>query len=100
MFNHVESFHRKYLFYTCFRKFWVVKNSFPIGTKLNKINSKKKTKNISTFDFTTLYTTISHNLLVKVLSEVINFVFKAKTQSAIGFSNVSVYWASKGCGRR
>ena len=100
MFNHVESFHRKHLFYTCFRKFWVVENSFSIGTKLNKINSKKKTKSISTFDFTTLYTTISHNLLVKVLYEVINFVFKAKTQSGIGFSNVSVYWASKGCRRR
>ena len=27
-FDHVESFHRKSLFYTCFEKFWVVENSF------------------------------------------------------------------------
>ena len=99
IFNHVEGFHRKCLFYTYFRKIWVVENSFPVVTKLSKINTKKKAKSILTSDFTTLYTTIPHNLLIKVLSEVINFVFKSKTQSRIGFSNISVYWASKGCGR-
>ena len=36
IFNHVESFQRKILFYTCFRKFWVAGNSFRIATKLNK----------------------------------------------------------------
>ena len=47
IFDHVESFHRKScLFYTYFKTFWVVENSFPIGTKLNKINTKKKTKSI------------------------------------------------------
>ena len=51
-FNHVESFHRS-LFYTCFEKFWVVENSFSFVTKLKKINTKKKAKSISTFDFTT-----------------------------------------------
>ena len=41
IFNHVEVFVEKGLFYTCFRKFWVVENSLPIVTKLNKINTKK-----------------------------------------------------------
>ena len=44
IFDHVESFHRKNLFYTCFKKFWVVKKSFPVVTKLKKINTKKKAK--------------------------------------------------------
>ena len=39
-----------------------------IYRKLNKINTKKKAKSISTFDFTTLHSTIPHNLLIKVLS--------------------------------
>ena len=98
--NHVEIFRRKTLFYTCFKKFWVVKNSFPIALKLNETNKKKNAKRISTFDFTTLNATIPHNLLIKLLSEVINFVFKSKAQSCIGFSKSSIYETSKSCGRR
>ena len=93
VFNHVEGFHRKRLFYTCFKKFWVVENSFPI-------NAKKIAKSISTFDFATLYTTIPHNLLIKFLSEVINFAFKSKTRNNIGFSKKLIYRTSKGCGNR
>ena len=68
--------------------------------KLNKINSKKKNKSTSTFDFTTLYTTIPHNLLIKVLYEVINYVFKSKTRSLTSFLKTSVYWTSKVCRKR
>ena len=59
----------------------------PNFTKLNKINTKKKAKCIATFELTTLYTAILHNLLFKVLSEV--FAFKSKTRSLIGFSTSS-----------
>ena len=44
-------------------------NYFPIANKLNKTNVKEKAKSISTFDFSALYTTIPHKLLIKVLSE-------------------------------
>ena len=54
-------------------------------TKLNEINTKKKAKSISTFDFTTLYIAVPHNLLIKILSEVINFAFKQKREVAIVF---------------
>ena len=57
--DHVESFHRKSLFYTCLKKISIVENSFPIATKLNNINDKKKAKSISTFNFTILHTTMS-----------------------------------------
>ena len=65
VFNTVESFHNKSFFYSGCKKFWVVQNYFPIGTKLNKINVRKKAKSISTFDFSTLHTTILHKLLLK-----------------------------------
>ena len=100
VFNTVESFHSKILFYSGCKKLWVVLNSFLIGTKLNKINVKKKAKSISTFDFSTLYTTILHKLLLKVLSEIINFVFKPKVIKRIGFSKTVMYWTSEGAGRR
>ena len=82
---HVESFHTKSLFYTYLKKFSVVENSVPIVTKLNKISTKKKAKSISVFDFTTLCTIIPHNLLIKVLSAVINFYFKRNLEIALAF---------------
>ena len=100
IFNTVESFHNKSFFYSGCKKFWVVQNYFPIGTKLNKINVKKKAKSISTFNFSNLHTTILHKLLLKVLSEIINFVFKSKVRKGISFSKTFIYWTSKGAGRR
>ena len=79
----MESFHNKSFFYSDCIKFWVVQNYFPIVTKLNKINVKKKTKSISTFEVSALYTTIPHKLLIKVLSGVINLVFKSKIRKRI-----------------
>ena len=40
--NTVESFHTQSFFYSCCEKFWVTQNSFPIVTKINKSNVKKK----------------------------------------------------------
>ena len=99
-FKHVESFRRKSLLYIYFKNFWIVENAFPIIKKLNKIHTKKKAKSISIFDLATLYMTIPHNLLIKVLSKVIDFVFKSKPWSCIGFSKTSICWTSKGYGRR
>ena len=100
IFTHVENFHKKTLFYSNFKKFWVVQNSFPIVEKLDRINSRKNAKSISTFDFSTLYTTIPHNKLIDVLSEIIEFVFKSNIRNRIGFSPSSVYWTSKGVDKR
>ena len=74
LFKHIEEFHNKSTFCSSYKKFWVVENFFPIIEKLNIINTRKWAKKISTYDFRTLYTTIPHNLLIKVLSEIIHFV--------------------------
>ena len=75
-----------------------MQNSFPIATMLNKINVKKNS--ISIFECSTCYTTILDKLLLKVLSEVISFVFKSIVTQHIGFSKTSIFWTSKGVGRR
>ena len=75
-----------------------MQNSFTIGTMLNKISVKKKS--ISTFDCSTLCSTILHKFLPKVPSEVINFFFKSKVIKCIEFSKISIYWSSRGAGRR
>ena len=59
-------------------------------TKLIQINTQK-TKAISTFDFTILYTTIPHKLLIKALSEVIKFYLQIKdTMSNWLFENINL----------
>ena len=97
IFNTVESFHKSFFYLGC-KKFWVVQNSFPIATMLNKINVKKKS--ISTFECSTFYTTTLDKLLIKVLSEAISLVFKSKFRQQIGSSKRSIYWTSMGVGRR
>ena len=88
IFAHIESFHNKSLFYSNYKKFWVVQNSFPIIKKLDKINAKRNAKNISTFDFSTFYTTLPHNLLIEVLNNLIGFVFKSKIRKKLAFQTL------------
>ena len=84
--NTAESFHTQSFLHSCCEKFWTVKNSFPISTKINKSNVKKKAKSVSASEFSILSKTIPHKLLLNVLSEVINFVFKSKVRKHIGLS--------------
>ena len=53
--------------------------------KINVINTRKRAKNISAYDFSILYTTIHHNLLIKFLSEIVHFVFKLEVRCKTGF---------------
>ena len=94
IFAHIESFHNKSKFYSNFKMFWVVQNSFPIIDKLKKINLKETAKSVATFDFSTLCTTIPHDLLINVLSEIIQFVFKSSIRNRICFSPSSISWTS------
>jgi len=72
----VESFHDKNRLWVGVSNFWVIQNNKPVVDRINKINSKKKAVSIRTFDFSTLYTKIPHDLLKKALFEIVDFVFK------------------------
>ena len=100
IFTTVESLQSKSFIYPDCKKFWIVQIPFPIATKSNKINVGKKAKSIPTFDFGTLYTTIPHELLIKLFSKVIKFDFKSQVRKRIGFSKTSIYCTSKETGRR
>ena len=59
----------------------------------------KKSKSISSFGFSTSYTTIPHKLLLKVFSEVIDLILKSKVRKCIGVSKTSIHLSSNGAGR-
>ena len=100
IFNQIQNFHKKSKFYKNYNRFWVINNSKPLIDKLNVINTKKKTKEISTFDFTTLYTKLPHNDLLRVLYSLIDFVFDGGTRKYLGFSKFSTFWKKKPSGKR
>ena len=105
IFNQVRNFHQKSYFYKNFNRFWVIENSSPILEKLTRINEKKNAKDISTYDFSTLYTKLQHDDLIKNLNEIIDFAFKGGNERKDGnrkyltVSGRTAYWSKKKKGK-
>lgn len=94
IYRQVENFHTRAKFLSNYNKFWVLQNCNPVLESLNRINKKQNAKSISTFDFSTLYTKIPHDKLIKELSDVIDFVFDAGIGKFIVISkNDKAYWS-------
>ena len=105
LFHQVQNFHAKSTFYKNYNRFWVIENSSPIIEKLNSLNSKKKAKDISTYDFSTLYTKLKHSDLVQVLKGIIDFAQKGGRRKEdgnrkfISFSKREAFWCKKRRGK-
>ena len=95
IFHQIEHFYDKSHFYKSFNQFWVIENSKPLLEKIDKINNKANAKIISTFDFSTLYTKLPHEDLIKVLHEIIDFVFDGGKKKYIDFSRYNAFWCNK-----
>ena len=105
IFNQVRSFHRKSTFYKNYNRFWVIENSFPVIEKLEKINMKKRAKDISTYDFSTLYTKLPHDELISNLNEIVDFAFSGGNKNKDGnrkyltVRGSSTFWTKKKHGK-
>ena len=96
IYSQIENFHRKSKFLANYSKFWVLQNVDPIIENTNIINRKKKAKSITTHDFSTLYTTLPHDKLIKRFCNVIDFVFDGGNRTSICISKNNVaYWRKK-----
>ena len=101
IFNQIRNFHLKSVFYKNYNMFWVIENSSPITHKLNEINRVKGAKDISTYDFSTLYTKLPHADLINVLNEIVEFVFDGKNfrsekkKRFLTITDYSCYWSNK-----
>ena len=91
--NQIRSFHDKSKFYKNYNRFWII-------DKLNVINTRKRAKEISTFDFSTLYTKLPHNDLIRVLNSIIDFCFDWGNRNYLGFSKFSTFWRKKPSGKQ
>lgn len=77
----------------------MIENSQPLIDKLEVINTRKKAKEVSTFDFSTLYTNLPHDDLLRVLNEIIDFTFDGGNRNYIGFNEYKVFWMKKRKGK-
>ena len=84
IFTQVRNFHRKSTFYKNYNRFWVIENSDPVIEKLTRLNKTKRARNISTYDFSTLYTKLPHDELIANLNEIVDFAFQGGNQKKDG----------------
>ena len=105
IFQQIRNFHEKSTFYKNFNHFWVIENSTPFISKMNQINQKRSAKDISTFDFSTLYTKLPHDDLLRVLNELIDFVFDGKNfrtekkKRYLTIDDYKSYWSNTKTGK-
>ena len=78
----------------------MIENSKPLIEKLDVINTKTKAKEISTFDFSTLYTNLPHDDLLRVLNHIIDFAFDGGNRNYIGFTDNSTFWTKRKKGKK
>ena len=100
IFNQVRNFHKKSYFYKNYNRFWVIENSAPVIEKMTQINAKRNAKDISTYDFSTLYTKLPHDDLIQNLNEIVDFAFeggkrKKGNRKYLTVSRFSAYWTKK-----
>jgi hypothetical protein len=71
---------------------WITDNNEDILSKIEKINKRKSAKDISTFDFSTLYTKIEPEDLKDKLKEVVNHVFRGGCSQKITVTDKEAAW--------
>ena len=73
--------------------FWSIKNS---GEVLNKLKSRGfRATSLSTYDFSTLYTTLPHNLIKEKLINLIEWTFKREGSPYIACNERHAFFTSE-----
>ena len=87
----VERYHTKEKIWSGIKTFWIIQNSYPVVSSINKLNKRKAAKSMSTFDFSVLYTKIPHDKLLYVLNEITDFAFKGGTGDYVTVYNSGAF---------
>ena len=94
-YEQVERYNHKANAFSGVKTFWVIQNSQPVMSTLNRINTKNNAKTQSSFDFSTVYTNIPHSKLFEELSAIIKFIFKGGTRNTISIDRHGIARWSK-----
>ena len=78
--------------YTGFNFMWIIQNSMELQDTL-----QKNGRNLTTYDFSTLYTSIPHDKLKEKLNELITRAFKGMNKKYIKVNKYQAIWVNKKC---
>ena len=92
IYKKIESCIKECTFFPGIKSFRTILNNQPMTNSIDNLNNCSKATFISCFDFSVFYTTISHDKLVKVLFEIIDFCFKEVDNQFITFRKYSARW--------
>ena len=79
---------------TSVNTFWIINNSMEVLTLIDKLNKNRKTKHFDTFDFSTLYTSIPHDILLESLNKLIIEAVRIRGATFISVSYDNVFWSN------
>ena len=68
---------------------WILKNSTSLLSSLDQLDIHTVTS-VQTFDFSTLYTSIPHNLLKSRISNLVHNAFRKKDESVTRYTHIKV----------
>ena len=81
--------------YSGFHRMWILDNSQQLKEYISLINAQSDAVIISTWDFSTLYTTIPHNKLKTEMGKLLQFVFKFKKSKHISVKLEKAFFSNK-----
>ena len=79
--------------YTGYNLFWIVDNSLGVHKLLQQCDTKAK--NVVTYDFSTLYTSIPHDKLKQEISWVVEKAFKGMKKKYIKINKFCARWSNR-----
>ena len=71
----------------------IVDSSTPVLDLIDKLNNSTLVRHADTFDFSTLYSSISHNLLLQCLEELITEEFRVRGATYICVNHNNTFWS-------
>ena len=75
--------------------FWIIDNAIEVMHVLKKINKTRGARHFDSFDFSTLYTNIPHNLLLNSIGELIKEAFRIRGANYLVVkNNGAAYWSN------
>jgi hypothetical protein len=76
-----------------FNRMWIVNNSVEVLNRIQNCNKRHKVRNVRTYDFSTLYTSIPHKSLKNQMDWVVNQCFNESTRKFIRIGKHSASWS-------
>ena len=81
--------------HTGVNRMWIIDNSLQLKAKIAECNETMKAVSISTWDFSTLYTTIPHVKLKNNIADLIDFSFNKKKGLYIAVNSHRAFWSNR-----